>query len=51
LLIELSGKNSKIIYQPARKAEIIYSVADITKSQNELKFNPKISLNVGLQSL
>ena len=41
LLIELSGKNSKIIYQPARKAEIIYSVADITKSQNELKFTLK----------
>jgi len=51
LLIELSGKNSKIVYQPARKAEIIYSVSDITKSQNKLGFNPKIILNEGLKTL
>jgi len=51
LLIELSGKNSKIVYQPARKAEIIYSVSDITKSQNKLGFNPKIVLNDGLKTL
>ena len=51
LLIELFGKNSKIVYQPARKGEIIYSVSDITKSQNELGFNPKILLNDGLKTL
>ena len=51
LLIELFGKNSKIVYQPARKGEIIYSVSDITKSQNELGFNPKIVLNEGLKTL
>ena len=51
LLLQLSSKNSEIIYQPARKGEIIYSVADIIKSQNELKFNPKISLNTGLTTL
>ena len=51
LLIELFGKNSKIVYQPARKGEIIYSVSDITKSQNELGFNPKIVLNDGLKTL
>ena len=51
LLIELFGKNSKIVYQPARKGEIIYSVSDITKSQNELGFNPKIVLNDRLKTL
>ena len=51
LLLQLSSKNCEIIYQPARKGEIIYSVADIIKSQNELKFNPKISLNTGLTTL
>ena len=51
LLIESFGKNSKIVYQPARKGEIIYSVSDITKSQNELGFNPKIVLNDGLKTL
>lgn len=51
LLLQLSSKNSEIIYQPARKGEILYSVADISKSQNELKFNPKISLNIGLKTL
>jgi len=49
LLIRLSGKNSEIIYKSTRKGEIIYSVANITKSNNELGFYPKISLGVGLK--
>jgi len=51
LLIQLSGKNSEIIYKSARMGEIIYSVADIIKSQKELGFSPKISLNIGLSLL
>jgi UDP-glucose 4-epimerase len=51
LLIQLSEKNSEIIYKSARKAEIIYSVSDVTKSQKELGFNPKIILNKGLKTL
>ena len=51
LLITLCEKNSEIIYKSARKGEIIFSVADITKSQKELKFQPKISLNIGLKIL
>jgi len=51
LLIQLSGKNSEIIYKSARMGEIIYSVADIIKSQKELGFSPKISLNTGLSLL
>jgi UDP-glucose 4-epimerase len=51
LLIQLSGKNSEIIYKSARTGEILYSVADIIKSQKELGFSPKISLNTGLSLL
>ena len=51
LLIELFGKNSEIIYKSARVGEIIYSVANIAKSQNKLGFNPKIVLNDGLKTL
>ena len=51
LFIQLSGTNSEIIYKSARKGEIIYSVANIDKSQRELGFYPKISLNAGLKIL
>ena len=51
LFIQLFEKNSEIIYKSARKGEIIYSVANIYKSQKELGFHPKISLDVGLISL
>ena len=51
LLIELSGKNSKIIYHSSRQGEILYSVANIVKSQKELGFYTKIPLNVGLKIL
>ena len=51
LFIQLFEKNSEIIYKSARKGEIIYSVANIDKSQKELGFHPKISLDVGLISL
>ena len=49
LLIRLSKNNSEIIYKSTRKGEIIYSVANITKSKKELGFYPKISLGVGLK--
>ena len=45
LLVQISEKNSEIIYKSARDGEITYSVADITKSQTELSFSPKISLD------
>ena len=51
LLIQVSGKNSEIIYKSARTGEIIHSVADIAKSQKDLGFSPKISLINGLKSL
>ena len=41
---------NKITYKSARTGEIIYSVADISKSLKELGFFPKISLNDGLKS-
>jgi len=51
LFIQLSGKSLKIIYKSARAGEITYSVANITKSQQELGFYTKISLNAGLKIL
>ena len=51
LFIQLSGKNSEIIHKSARDGEIIYSVANITKSQKELGFYPKTSLDDGLRTL
>ncbi|MDC1023703.1 NAD-dependent epimerase/dehydratase family protein [Nitrosopumilus sp.] len=51
LLIQLSGKNSEIIYKSARGGEIIYSVANIIKSKKELGFYTKISLKNGLSTL
>jgi len=48
LFIQLSGKSLKIIYRSGRAGEITYSVANITKSQQELGFYTKISLNSGL---
>jgi len=51
LFIQLSGKNSEIIHKSARDGEIIYSVANITKSKKELGFYTKIPLNAGLRIL
>ena len=51
LFMQLSGKNSEIIHKSARDGEIIYSVANITKSQKELGFYPKMSLDAGLSTL
>ena len=51
LLIRLSETNSEIIHKSTRKGEIIYSVANIDKSNKELGFYPKISLDVGLNTL
>ena len=51
LMMELYEKNSEIIYSSSSTDELVYSVSDIRKSQNELKFHPKISLNEGLKIL
>jgi len=45
------SSEDKITYKPARMGEITYSVADIIKSQKELGFFPKTSLNDGLKSI
>ena len=51
LMIQLSDNTSKIIHKSARTGEILYSVANIAKSQKELGFKSKISLNDGLKLL
>jgi len=47
----VQSSENKIIYKPARMGEILYSVADISKSQSDFGFSPKISLNDGLKTL
>ena len=47
----VQSSENKIIYKSARMGEITYSVADISKSQSDLGFSPKISLKDGLKTL
>ena len=47
----VQSSENKIIYKAARMGEITYSVADISKSQSDLGFSPKISLKDGLKTL
>ena len=51
LLIQLSRKNSEIIYTSTRVGQIIYSVVNIAKSQKELGFYIKIPLKDSLSTL
>jgi UDP-glucose 4-epimerase len=49
IMISLSHKDTKILYNPSRSGEIMFSIADISKAKETLKFNPKISLKSGLE--
>ena len=50
-MIAISGKDIKIIYQPSRPGDILFSAADISLAKENLKFNPKIFLKNGLEQL
>ena len=49
LLLEISGKNLKIIHKSELEGDIIHSQTSIEKIKNELDFFPKISLESGLK--
>ena len=49
LMITLSGKDLKTLYNPSRPGDILYSKADITLAKTNLGFIPKISLKSGLE--
>lgn len=46
---ELSGKELKPIYGPERKGDVRDSLADITKAQKNLEYNPDIDILEGLK--
>jgi UDP-glucose 4-epimerase len=48
-IIKLTKSSSKICYEPARKGDIFYSQADITKAKSLLSWSPKVSLEEGLE--
>ena len=48
-MISLSHKDTKILYNPSRSGEIMFSIADISKAKKTLKFTPKIFLKNGLE--
>ena len=48
-MIAISGKDIKIIYQPSRPGDILFSASDISLAKETLKFTPKISLKNGLE--
>ena len=48
-IISLSHKDTKILYNPSRSGEIMFSIADISKAKETLNFIPKIPLKNGLE--
>lgn len=47
-LSEVSGLKPELVFLPPRKGEVIHSIADISKAQNALGFQPEVSLKQGL---
>ena len=49
MINKIVGKNVQPIYADSRPGDVKHSLADITKAQNLISFNPVISFNEGLQ--
>ncbi len=48
LLQKITGKNIRPEYQKERQGDVLRSLADISKAQNVLGYNPKVSFEDGL---
>jgi len=48
ILKEITGKNISQKYEPARKGDVLHSLADISEAKRILAYTPKISLKEGL---
>jgi UDP-glucose 4-epimerase len=48
LSLEISGRTVPINYEPPRDGEVRHSVADISKAERELGFDPTVPINEGL---
>ena len=49
ILSDISGREAKPTYEPARTGDVKHSVADIAKARGMLGYSPAVSLNVGLE--
>ena len=50
-IIFLSKKNVKILYLNIKNSEIKFSQASIESAKKDLKYNPKINLDIGIREL
>lgn len=48
LMVKISGKKNKMIFEDQKEGEILHSKASIEKAKRYLDYNPKISLNEGI---
>lgn len=48
-ILRLTNSKSKIVYRPCRPGDIIYSLADISKAKQVLKWKAEVSLEEGLK--
>ncbi|MHA7733163.1 NAD-dependent epimerase/dehydratase family protein [Nitrosopumilus sp. S6] len=50
-MMEISKKDVKIIYDPPRRGDLLFSEVLISKAKNELGFSPKFNLKSGLDKM
>ncbi|MDJ1434623.1 NAD-dependent epimerase/dehydratase family protein [Halostagnicola sp. A-GB9-2] len=51
IIREVTDSNSTIVHEPPRAGDVRHSQADISKASKQLGFEPRISLEAGIQSL
>ena len=51
LIVEQTDSSGELVYHPSREGDVRHSEADISKAQNELEFEPTVSLEQGIQGL
>jgi UDP-glucose 4-epimerase len=49
IIMELTGKRMKPVYEAARPGDILHSLADITAARTQLKYSPKYTFKSGLE--
>ena len=49
IMIEISGKNTEIIYAPMRPADVLHCKANTQKAKKFINFNPTVELIMGLK--
>lgn len=49
IFVDIADRDVEVRYEPPRKGEVRHSVADVSKAENQLGFEPEISLNDGVE--